>query len=51
MGFVVFTMFCWPLIDAWIRRRWKESEASVWIGLVAAYAIIGLTVWEGVVAH
>jgi ubiquinol-cytochrome c reductase cytochrome b subunit/cytochrome b6 len=51
MGFVVFTMFAWPLIDAWVRRRWPGSEFSVWFGILAVLAIIGLTVWEGAVAH
>jgi quinol-cytochrome oxidoreductase complex cytochrome b subunit len=51
LGFIVFVMFAWPLIDAWIRRRWPGSEASVWIGILGALAIIGLTVWEGAVAH
>ncbi len=51
MGFVVFLMFAWPFIDAAIRRRSKASEASVWVGLLAACAIIALTVWEAVVEH
>ncbi len=51
MGFIVFTMFCWPFIDAAIRRRSKNSELSVWIGIAGAAAIIGLTVWEAVVQH
>jgi quinol-cytochrome oxidoreductase complex cytochrome b subunit len=51
MGFIVFAMFTWPLIDGWIRRRTKFAEASVWIGIAAALAIIGLTVWEAVVRH
>ncbi len=51
MGFVVFVMFGWPLADAWIRRRWPASEASVWIGVAAALAIMTLTVWEAAVAH
>lgn len=50
-GFIVFVMFLWPFIDARIRRRWKGSEASVWIGILAVLAIIGLTVWEAAVAH
>ena len=50
-GFIVFTMFLWPFIDAWIRRRTRASEASVWIGIVAVLAIITLTVWEASVAH
>jgi len=51
MGFIVFTMFAWPWIDAWIRRRTRFSEASVWIGIAGVLAIIALTVWEAVVAH
>jgi quinol-cytochrome oxidoreductase complex cytochrome b subunit len=50
-GFIVFTFFAWPFIDAWVRRRWPRSEASVWIGIAGALAIIGLTVWEASVAH
>lgn len=51
MGFIVFIMFVWPLIDGLIRKRWPRSEASVWIGLLGAALIIGLTVWEALVAH
>ena len=51
MGFVIFTMFCWPFIDAWIRRHTRFSEASVWIGLAAIALITGLMVWEAAVAH
>ncbi|MCH9650818.1 MAG: cytochrome bc complex cytochrome b subunit [Deltaproteobacteria bacterium] len=50
-GFVVFIMFVWPFIDAWVRRRTRYAEASVWIGIVAVLAILGLTVWEALVAH
>ncbi|MBI3273075.1 MAG: cytochrome bc complex cytochrome b subunit [Planctomycetes bacterium] len=51
MGFIVFTMFVWPFVDAWLRRKAKDSEASVWIGIAVALTIIGLTVWEAAVAH
>ncbi|HUP23892.1 MAG TPA: cytochrome bc complex cytochrome b subunit [Thermoanaerobaculia bacterium] len=51
MGLIVFVMFAWPFIDAWIRRRTRFTEASVWIGIVGVFAIIALTVWEAVVAH
>lgn len=51
MGFIAFVMFIWPLIDGAIRKRWKGSEASVWVGLFAVIAIVGLTVWEAFVAH
>ncbi|MCH7685448.1 MAG: cytochrome bc complex cytochrome b subunit [Planctomycetes bacterium] len=50
-GFIVFIMFVWPFIDAWIRKRTKYDEASVWIGIVGVLLIIGLTVWEAVVEH
>lgn len=50
-GFIVFTMFAWPWIDDWIRRKTRFSEASVWIGIAAVLAIIGLTIWEAIVAH
>jgi quinol-cytochrome oxidoreductase complex cytochrome b subunit len=51
MGLILFAMFTWPFIDALFRRRHKASEASVWIGIVAVLAIIGLTVWEASVEH
>jgi len=51
MGFIVFTMFAWPFIDAWIRRRTRFQEASVVVGLVGALTIIGLTVWEAIARH
>ncbi|HVR75647.1 MAG TPA: cytochrome bc complex cytochrome b subunit [Planctomycetota bacterium] len=50
-GLIVFIMFVWPFIDAWIRRRTRAAEASVWIGIGAVILIIGLTVWEAAVAH
>lgn len=51
MGFITFLMFAWPFIDAAIRKRRPASEASVWVGVFAVLAIIGLTVWEAVVPH
>ncbi|MEQ8767711.1 MAG: cytochrome bc complex cytochrome b subunit [Planctomycetota bacterium] len=51
MGFIVFVMFVWPFIDGWIRKRFPASEASVWIGILGALAIIGFTIWEAAVAH
>jgi quinol-cytochrome oxidoreductase complex cytochrome b subunit len=50
-GFIVFVMFAWPFIDAWIRRKTRFTEASVWIGIFAVFSIIGLTVWEALVEH
>ena len=51
MGLITFVFFIWPFVDAWIRRRWPASEFSVWVGIVGALSIIGLTVWEGLVEH
>ncbi len=50
-GFIAFTMFIWPFIDGFIRRKSKFQEASVAVGIVAVLVIIGLTVWEAAVAH
>jgi quinol-cytochrome oxidoreductase complex cytochrome b subunit len=51
MGFILFVFVTWPFIDAAIRRHTRFQEASVWVGIAGALAIIGLTVWEAVVAH
>ena len=51
LSFIVFVMFMWPFIDAWIRKHTRAKEASVWIGIAAVFAIVGLTVWEAAVAH
>ena len=51
IGFVLFAMFAWPFIDGLFRRFRKGSELSVWIGIVAVLAIIGLTTWEALVEH
>ena len=51
MGFIVFAMFLWPFVDAAIRKHTRFREASVYIGALAALAIMGLTIWEAVVAH
>ena len=51
LGFIVFIMFGWPFIDAWIRRRTRFTEASVWIGVAAVIVLVGLTVWEALVEH
>ncbi len=44
-------MAAWPFIDGYLRRKRPGSEASVFVGIVAVLAILGLTVWEAVVAH
>jgi len=49
--FVVFIMFIWPFIDAWLQRMTKITEISFWIGIVGVFLIVGLTVWEALVLH
>jgi len=51
MGFIVFVMFLWPFIDARLRRLLKREDVSVYIGIAAVVALVGLTVWEAAVAH
>jgi hypothetical protein len=51
MGLVVFVMMLWPFVDARLRRLRPGSELSLWVGVLAALAITGMTVWEAVVAH
>lgn len=51
IGFILCLMFVWPFIDAAIRRVRPRSELSVWIGIAAVLAIVGLTTWEAVVKH
>jgi len=50
-GFIVAAMFLWPWIDAALRRVTGNEEISVYIGIVATFLLIGLTVWEAAVAH
>lgn len=50
-GFIVGAMFLWPWIDAGLRHLTKNEDISVYIGIVATILLIGLTVWEAVVAH
>ena len=51
LGFILFAMFGWPFIDAWIRRRTGTADASVWIGIAAVVVLVGMTVWEAVAEH
>jgi quinol-cytochrome oxidoreductase complex cytochrome b subunit len=50
-GFIVAAMFLWPWIDAVLRKLTKNEDVSVYIGIVATLLLVGLTVWEAVVAH
>ncbi len=51
LGLIVFCMFAWPLIDRVLVARTRKSDLHVPIGVAAVLLIIGLTVWEAVVAH
>jgi cytochrome b6 len=50
-GFIVAAMFLWPWLEAGLRKLTKSEDIGVYIGIVATLALIGLTVWEAVVAH
>lgn len=50
-GFIVAAMFLWPWIDKLLRRITGIEEISVYIGILATFLLIGLTVWEAAVAH
>ncbi len=51
MGFIVAAMFLWPWLDSVLRKLTSRDDASVYIGIVAALLLTGLTVWEAVVTH
>jgi quinol-cytochrome oxidoreductase complex cytochrome b subunit len=50
-GFIVGAMFVWPWIDQLLRRITGNEEISVYVGIIATFLLIGLTVWEAAVAH
>lgn len=50
-GFIIAAMFVWPWIDWALRRITRYEEISTWIGVVATFLLVGLTVWEAMVAH
>ena len=50
-GFIVAAMFFWPWIDAALRKLTGNEDISVYIGIVATFLLVGLTVWEAAVAH
>lgn len=51
MGFIVCAMFLWPWIDAGLRKLTKKEDISTYIGIVAVFVLVGLTVWEAAVRH
>ncbi len=50
-GFIVAAMFVWPWIDSALVKLTGKKEISVYIGIVATFLLIGLTVWEAVAPH
>lgn len=50
-GFIVGAMFVWPWIDKLLRRVTKNEEISVYLGVVAVFLLVYMTVWEASVAH
>ncbi len=50
-GFIVGAMFLWPWIDSALRKLTKNEDISIYIGIIATFLLVGLTVWEAVVAH
>ncbi len=51
IGLIVFLMFTWPMVDKYLRAKTRNPDISVWIGIGAVFMIVGLTVWEALVAH
>lgn len=51
MSLIVLVMFMWPFIDERLRRLTRVPEISVYIGIAAVLVLVGLTLWEGIVAH
>jgi quinol-cytochrome oxidoreductase complex cytochrome b subunit len=51
MGFLVLIAVAWPWIDARLRRHFRFQELSVFVGILVALTIMGLTLWEALVAH
>ncbi len=50
-GFIVAAMFLWPWIDRLLRKITGNEDISVYIGILATFLLVGLTVWEAAVAH
>jgi quinol-cytochrome oxidoreductase complex cytochrome b subunit len=51
MSAIVLIMFMWPFIDERLRKLTRVPAISVYIGIAAVLALVGLTLWEGIVAH
>lgn len=50
-GFIVLCMILWPWIDSRLRRITGWDEISTYLGIVAVLLLVGLTIWEALVAH
>ena len=51
IGLIVGAMFVWPWIDHALRKLTKKEDIGVYIGIVAALLLMGLTVYEAWVEH
>ncbi len=45
-GLFVAAIFAWPVIDAWIRKKRPDSEASIYVGAGIVVSLLALTIWE-----
>ena len=50
-GFIIAAMFLWPWIDVALRKLTGNEDISVYIGILATFLLVGLTVYEAAVAH
>jgi quinol-cytochrome oxidoreductase complex cytochrome b subunit len=50
-GFIIAAMFLWPWIDGFLRWITGWEDISVYLGILATFALVGLTVWEAAVPH
>lgn len=50
-GLIVMSMILWPWIDSFLRKRTGWQEISTYIGIVAVFLLVGLTLWEALVPH
>jgi quinol-cytochrome oxidoreductase complex cytochrome b subunit len=50
-GFILAAMFLWPWIDTVLRKLTGIEDISIYIGIVATFLLVGMTVWEAAVAH
>lgn len=52
LGLAAAVWVFWPFVDALFRRRNKDSELSVALGVIAVLVLLVLTVWEAwVLSH